>query len=209
MSLLFQENIQHDNIYDISLGEPENRDSAHFLRKMVSVPIFEAFMKRILLIGISAIIFIPLAPLIDWAYYHDRKSFVPPIHYTDKVPIRKDTYGDGHFGAPRRGGRTHKGLDISAPLYSEVKAAKGGRVKTEFVKNGMGKYVIIKHPGDFVTLYGHLSKFCIKDRQRIRQGVVIGYVGKTGNAKYKKIKPHLHFETRKNDEHLDPLLFLK
>ena len=176
---------------------------------MVSVPIFEAFMKRILLVSISAILFIPLAPLIDWAYYHDRKPFIPPIHYTGEVPIRKDAYGDGHFGAPRSRGRTHKGLDIYAPLYSEVKAAKGGRVKTGFVKNGMGKYVIIKHPGDFVTLYGHLSKFCIKDRQRIRQGVVIGYAGKTGNAKYKKIKPHLHFETRKNDEYLDPLLFLK
>lgn len=160
-------------------------------------------------IGISVILLISFAPLIDWAYYHDRNSFIPPIRYTGKIPIRRDVYGDGHFGASRKGGRAHKGLDIYAPLDSNVIAPKGGRVKTGFAKNGMGKYVIIKHPGDYVTLYGHLSKFCVKDRQRIRQSAVIGYVGKTGNAKYKKIKPHLHFEIRKDGKYLDPLSFLK
>ena len=165
-------------------------------------------MKKIFLLGISAILFIPLIPLIDWVYYRDKKLFIPPIYYTGRVPIRKDVYGEGYFGAPRRGGRLHKGLDISASLYSDVVASKGGRAKTGFVKNGLGKYVMIKHPEDYVTLYGHLSEFCVKNNQRVRQGLVIGCVGKTGNAKHKSIKPHLHFEIRKDGKHLDPLLFL-
>ena len=103
----------------------------------------------------------------------------------------------------------HKGLDIRTPLHSKVTAVRGGRVQAGFSKNGFGKYVIIKHPGDYVTLYGHLSKFCVNDSQRIRQGTVIGHVGKTGNARYKAIKPHLHFEIRKDGKYLDPLLFLK
>jgi len=166
-------------------------------------------MKKIFLLGVSAILFIPVALLIDWAYYRDQKFLTPPVSYNGEVPIRNDAYGNGHFEAPRKGKRKHKGLDIYAPLHSEVTASKGGRVKTGFVENGLGKYVIIMHPEDYITLYGHLSEIAVKDKQRIRQGTVIGCVGKTGNAKYKNIKPHLHFEIRKRGEHLDPLLFLK
>jgi murein DD-endopeptidase MepM/ murein hydrolase activator NlpD len=167
------------------------------------------FSHKLLVIGISAILLIPLAPIIDWVYYHDRKPFVPPIRYTGELPIRNDSYGDGRFGASRKGGRLHKGLDILGSLKSQVFAVKGGSAKTGFSKNGMGKYVIITHTEGFVTLYGHLSELCVKEGDRTRQGAVIGYVGKTGNARYKKIKPHLHFEVRRNGEYLDPLLFLK
>lgn len=166
-------------------------------------------IKKILLLGIAALLIIPLAPLLDWSYYRDRKPFVPPICYIGEIPIRNDSYGDGHFGARRRGGRAHKGLDIYAPLNSEVMASRGGRIRTGFVKNGLGNYVMIKHPGDYTTLYGHLSKVCVENKQRVCQGSVIGFVGKTGNAKYKRIKPHLHFEIRKRGKHLDPSLFLR
>jgi murein DD-endopeptidase MepM/ murein hydrolase activator NlpD len=165
--------------------------------------------KKILPLGISAILLIPLTLLMDWAYYRDRKTFISPIRYTGKIPIRTDAYGDGHFGVSRSGRRRHRGLDIYAPLHSEVIASKGGKVNIGLIKNGMGKYIIIQHPEDYVTLYGHLSKFCVKDKQRIRQGSIIGYVGKTGNARYKMIEPHLHFEIRKNGEYLDPLSSLK
>lgn len=166
-------------------------------------------MRKTLLLGLGVILLIPLAPLIDWVYYRDVKPFVPPIRYIGEIPIRNDSYGDGHFGASRSGRRAHKGLDICSPLYSEVIAFRGGRAEIGFDKNGMGKFVIIKHPEDYVTLYGHLSKFSIKQSERIRQGTIIGHVGKTGNAKYKEIEPHLHFEIRKNGRYIDPLLFLK
>lgn len=165
-------------------------------------------MRNALLFGIATILLIPLVPLADWVYYHDRKSFIPPVHYIGKVPVRKDAYGEGYFGAPRKGKRTHKGVDISAPLYREVRASKGGRVKVHFQKNGMGKYVVIVHSQGCVTLYGHLAEFSVKDNERVRQGEVIGYIGKTGNARYKKIKPHLHFEIRERGEYIDPLLLI-
>ena len=166
-------------------------------------------MRNALLFGIVAILAIPLVPLVDWVYYHDRKSFTPPVHYVGMVPIRKDVYGDGCFGAPRKGKRMHKGVDVSAPLYSEVMASKGGRVKILFQKNGMGKYVVITHSQGYVTLYGHLSKFSVKDNERVRQGKIIGYVGKTGNAQYRGIKPHIHFEIREGGKHIDSLLFIE
>ncbi len=166
-------------------------------------------MNKALLVGITLTLLIPLAPVMDWAYYRDRRSFIPPIRYAGDTPIRNDAYGDGHFGAPRRGGRLHKGLDIYAPLRSEVIASRGGRAEVKFQKDGMGKYIVIRHGGEYSTLYGHLAECRVKNNERVRQGSVIGYVGKTGNAKYKRIKPHLHFEIRSNTKYLDPLLLIK
>jgi len=165
-------------------------------------------MRKILIQGLSAVLIITLPPLADWLYYRDRKPFVSPIYYTSEVPIRSDAYGDGRFGARRRGGRRHRGLDISAPLGEEVMAFRGGRARLMLQKGGMGKYIVIRHPGGYSTLYGHLSECLVKDRQRVRQGAVIGRVGKTGNARHKGIEPHLHFEIRKDGEYLDPLCFL-
>ncbi len=165
-------------------------------------------MKKIFLSGLLAILLIPFVPLIDWVSYRDKSFFIPPVGHTGQILIRNDVYGDGHFGAKRRGRRLHKGIDIYAPLEAEVIASKGGIAKTGFVKNGMGNYVIINHSGNYATLYGHLSKCSVKNKQRVRQGDVIGYVGKTGNAHYKNIKPHVHFEVRKNGERIDPLSVL-
>lgn len=165
-------------------------------------------MKNAFVIGIVLTLLAPFGMLADWFYYRDRKPFIPPVHYVGNVPIRNDTYGEGCFGASRRGKRVHRGLDILAPLRSEVRASKGGIARVRLQRNGMGKYVVIEHTGNYTTLYGHLSDWCVKDIQRVRQGDLIGYVGKTGNARYKKIEPHIHFEVRKEGTYLDPMIFL-
>ena len=41
------------------------------------------------------------------------------------------------------------------------------------------------------------------------QGAKIGEVGKTGNANYKNMQAHLHFEIRDGKEYLDPLKLLE
>ena len=38
----------------------------------------------------------------------------------EDLPVRNDSYGDGGFGAKRRGGRKHKGLDLAAKIKSNV-----------------------------------------------------------------------------------------
>jgi murein DD-endopeptidase MepM/ murein hydrolase activator NlpD len=73
---------------------------------------------------------------------------------------------------------------------------------------GMGNYIILRHPSNTITIYGHLSKIYVRRNQLIRQGDVIGSVGKTGNANYRDIQPHLHFEVRKNGVPEDPLQYL-
>ncbi len=151
-----------------------------------------------------------LLALAGWVYCLGwcGEEYVSPIKTDENILVRKDARGDGHFGAPRRGGRSHKGVDIYAPVNAGVVAAKSGIAKTGFVKNGMGKYVLIRHSDDSAALYGHLSRITVQNNQRVKQGKLIGYVGKTGNAKYDGIQPHLHFEIRQKGKCVDPLLFI-
>ncbi len=165
-------------------------------------------MRENRLAGLIIIMALPAVLFLDWCSFRDRMDFFPPVAYEGAVPIRNDAYGEGHFGARRSGGRTHKGIDISAPVGAPVRAARGGIAIAGNQPGGMGKYFIIRHSGPQETLYGHLSSWEIADGTRVRQGTLIGRVGKTGNADHPRILPHLHFEVRENGSHRDPLTYL-
>jgi murein DD-endopeptidase MepM/ murein hydrolase activator NlpD len=137
--------------------------------------------------------------------YLDLAPIVSPVQAEGTLVLRADTMGEGYFGASRTGGRKHKGIDLSAPLESPVKAAKGGMViYSELTPKGMGEHIIIDHGKGLTSTYGHLFKRHIEKGHRVRQGELIGQVGKTGNARSSAIKPHLHFELRQNGEAIDP-----
>ncbi|MCH8959574.1 MAG: peptidoglycan DD-metalloendopeptidase family protein [Proteobacteria bacterium] len=98
--------------------------------------------------------------------------------------------------------RAHKGVDYAAPSGTRVKAAGDGKVIHRGKKGGYGNTIILQHGGNITTLYGHLSRFARQARigRRVKQGQVIGYVGKTGLA----TAPHLHYEYRLNGVHRNP-----
>lgn len=125
------------------------------------------------------------------------------------MEIRNDAMGEGNYGTKRSGHRTHSGIDILAPVGTEVYASKSGIAFFGNVPRGYGKYVSIYHPDGYQTFYGHLSDWSGKGVKEVRRGEVIGYVGKTGNAASKLIKPHLHFEIRRDGEALDPAGLLR
>jgi murein DD-endopeptidase MepM/ murein hydrolase activator NlpD len=131
------------------------------------------------------------------------------INSSEGVVIRNDAWGDGEFGSKRSNGRTHAGIDIQAPVGTPVMASKSGLAFRLNVPTGYGKYVLIYHPDGGITLYGHLSDWNIDSGARVRRGDVIGFVGKTGNAKSKLIEPHLHFEIRKDNVPQDPRKLMK
>jgi murein DD-endopeptidase MepM/ murein hydrolase activator NlpD len=99
--------------------------------------------------------------------------------------------------------RPHRGVDYAAATGTPIKAAGNGKVIFRGRKGGYGNTIIIQHGNEFTTLYAHLHKFRSKVKQgtRVKQGQVIGYVGKTGLA----TGPHLHYEFRKNGVHRNPL----
>ena len=99
--------------------------------------------------------------------------------------------------------RPHKGVDYAARIGTPIKAAGDGRVIFRGRKGGYGKAVVIQHGSQYTTLYAHMSKFRgkVKNGSRVKQGQVIGYVGKSGLA----TGPHLHYEFRVNGVHRNPL----
>jgi murein DD-endopeptidase MepM/ murein hydrolase activator NlpD len=99
----------------------------------------------------------------------------------------------------------HRGIDLAAPEGTEVFAARDGEVADLGEDPVYGRYVIIRHQDNWVSLYGHLSKIETALRGRVRSGSLIGRVGSTGQS----TGPHLHFELRQNGEARDPGRFLR
>jgi len=174
----------------------------------------KAPVKRILLICLAGVfLFFALRSLIPLVYEIKEPHFAMPVENSpgagsEGLPVRNDALGDGAFGAKRRGGRLHKGIDLEARMKAPVYASKSGWARFRYFPDGYGNIVAISHPGRWETRYGHLDKSVIKGSRWVRQGDVIGFVGKTGNADLEGITTHLHFEIRHKDKAVDPARFL-
>ncbi|NND92533.1 MAG: peptidoglycan DD-metalloendopeptidase family protein [Granulosicoccus sp.] len=99
--------------------------------------------------------------------------------------------------------RAHRGVDYGSPHGSPIYATADGKVTFSGSKNAYGNTVILQHGKKFSTLYAHMSKISGKSvvGKRVKQGDVIGYVGKTGRV----TGTHLHYEFRVNNKQIDPL----
>lgn len=99
--------------------------------------------------------------------------------------------------------RAHRGVDYAAPSGTPIKATGDGTVTSLGRNGGLGKAIILRHGGQYSTVYAHLSRYKkgIKTGIRVKQGQIIGYVGMTGLAS----GPHLHYEFRVNGVHRNPL----
>lgn len=99
--------------------------------------------------------------------------------------------------------RAHKGVDYAAPYGTPIKSTGNGKIIYHGTKGGYGRVIIIKHGTRYSTLYAHMSRYArgLKTGSRVKQGQVIGYVGKSGLA----TGPHLHYEFRIDGVHRNPL----
>ena len=95
---------------------------------------------------------------------------------------------------------THQGVDIGAPMGTEVYAASAGIVKKAELLDGWGNLLVIDHGESYSTYYAHLKGFKVKSGDKVSKGQVVATVGSTG----KSTGPHLHFEVRKEGEKVNP-----
>ena len=86
-----------------------------------------------------------------------------------------------------------------------MRATANGRVTVASWQGGYGKMVEIDHGNGLSTRYGHMSVIDVKVGDQVRIGQTIGKIGSTGRS----TGPHLHYETRINDETVDPQRFLR
>lgn len=108
--------------------------------------------------------------------------------------------------------RTQNGTDYKRPVY----AAEDGTVDQVqdwdgHTRTGMQSYgnmVRIRHAPykgkTLQTRYAHLSSYCVKVGQKVKEGELIGYSGVTGNV----YGAHLHFEVILGGKRTNPLVWL-
>lgn len=104
---------------------------------------------------------------------------------------------------------THLGIDIKADKTTVVKVAADGVVET--IKNDprYGLTVIIAHDNGFKTVYSNLltAEF-VTEGEKVKSGQTLGTVG--NNAAFEVAdEPHLHFEMMKDNEKVDPKIYVK
>jgi murein DD-endopeptidase MepM/ murein hydrolase activator NlpD len=96
----------------------------------------------------------------------------------------------------------HRGVDVSAPLGSFVRASAAGTVS--FAGNVAGDLsVTIDHDPHLKTSYSYLGSIAVKKGQRVEQGTVVGTVGR-GHPN-SGIGPHVHLSARRDGVYFDPL----
>ncbi|WP_191272160.1 peptidoglycan DD-metalloendopeptidase family protein [Neobacillus kokaensis] len=93
----------------------------------------------------------------------------------------------------------HKGIDIAGGIGAPILAVEDGIVEKSYFSDTYGNVIFIKHPKNFVTVYAHLNKRSVQEGQKIKQGNVIGMMGKTGQA----TGTHLHFEVHQMEWRYD------
>ncbi|TAA38439.1 M23 family metallopeptidase [Pseudoxanthomonas winnipegensis] len=111
-----------------------------------------------------------------------------PVQGVERSALR-DTFTDA-----RSAGRVHDAIDIMAPTGTPVLAVADGTVEKLFDSKRGGLTIYQFEPsGRLAYYYAHLQRYAdgLQEKQPIKRGQVIGYVGSTGNAS--PDAPHLHF----------------
>jgi len=120
-----------------------------------------------------------------------------PVEVSDRKFSSRYGYRIDPFSKKKK---FHDGDDFSTKIGVDVFATADGIVQTSRYNGSFGNYIEIDHGNGYITAYGHLSKRAVKKGQKIDRGDFIGKVGNTG----KSTAPHLHYEIRLNDKHVNP-----
>lgn len=122
-----------------------------------------------------------------------------PFNWPAKGPI-SGVYGSQRIfnGVPKR---PHYGIDIAGPVGAKVFAPQAGLVTlAEADLFYSGGTIILDHGLGLSSTCMHLSKVLVKSGQRVKQGDLIGLIGKTGRV----TGPHLDWRMNWHNQQIDP-----
>jgi murein DD-endopeptidase MepM/ murein hydrolase activator NlpD len=90
-------------------------------------------------------------------------------------------------------GKMHHGVDVALPVGTPLIAGADGTIAHKGAGASGGYTLLIRHTGNFHTVYYHLQKPShLNVGERVKAGEVVGLSGNTGQS----TGPHLHFEVR-------------
>lgn len=118
--------------------------------------------------------------------------------------VKEDKNASSNAPAEKDQIQFHKGIDVAVAYGSPVKCAASGKVIFAGVRGGYGNCVIIQHSNGLATLYAHLSEILVETNDRVKVNQIIAKSGNTGRS----TGPHLHYEVHKNNQPINPRLFL-
>ena len=112
------------------------------------------------------------------------------------------------FGAVPHPKSPHRGIDLSAPLGTPIRAPGAGVVQTATERypqgEAYGSVVVIDHGNGVQTVYAHLGTMKVKAGEHVKQGQVLAEVGMTGRT----TGPHVHVEVVVDGARVDPAQWL-
>lgn len=100
--------------------------------------------------------------------------------------------------------RFHYGLDLAAETGTDICAFADGTVYATGESSTLGKYIMLEHPGGYITLYAHCDRVTVTGGSVV-MGQKIAEVGQTGAA----TGPHLHFELHDGKLYLNPIYYVE
>jgi murein DD-endopeptidase MepM/ murein hydrolase activator NlpD len=111
-------------------------------------------------------------------------------------------FGMRHHPVLRKA-KMHRGVDFPAPRGTPIYAAADGVIEDMGWRGNYGNYIRLGHDARHATAYGHLDEFApgMAEGERVTQGQVIGYVGRTGLS----TGNHLYWEVLVDNKHVDPM----
>lgn len=120
----------------------------------------------------------------------------------DTLSLIRPATGPVVVGFQQGAGRLRNdGIDFASPVGSPVVAAADGEVALVSQSlGGLGTIVLLRHPGDYLTVYGRIDRVTVRKGDILQQGEQIGVVASNP-------QPRMHFEVRKGAESLDPARF--
>jgi Peptidase family M23 len=130
-------------------------------------------------------------------------SFVSPLKdgiitswYGDR---RKFIYSDGKYSKS-----IHNGIDIAAPVGTEIYAGSEGKVVLSNSRIITGNSIVIEYLPGVYGVFFHMDEIYVSPGDIVSKDTVIGTLGATGLA----TGPHLHWEFRVGGVPVNPDAFL-
>lgn len=108
------------------------------------------------------------------------------------------------FG-PKADGDHNDGINLAVPEGTPVRSTEDGTVIYSGNElKGYGNLLLIRHDDGWVSAYAHNKELNVKRGDVVRRGDVVASAGSTGSVN----QPQLHFELRRGNKPVNPLIHL-